>query len=208
MNDIYENDNDISFPVKFVGRIEVVRPVGLQLLSEALASLKNSDHVTSSEGKGKKSKVSLFLSMNGIDILEHDTKFMLYTCPLFLVSFCAVHPTLPNHFGFVAQHPASDAYYCYLFRSKKFSHLLVSLIGDAFHASKRDENIGRNRDLVVEALRHRNKTLLKENAELKRRIAALTQGEELDEDSLGVSVFTDALNAWYWHVWHLTNQNP
>lgn len=47
-------------------------------------------------------------------------QFMLYTCPLFLVSFCAVHPTLPNHFGFVAQHPASDTYFCYLFRSKKF----------------------------------------------------------------------------------------
>lgn len=47
-------------------------------------------------------------------------QFLLYSCPLSTVSFCAVLPTSPEVFGFVAQHPAANTYHCYLFQSKKF----------------------------------------------------------------------------------------
>ncbi|KAJ3585805.1 hypothetical protein NHX12_012214 [Muraenolepis orangiensis] len=68
-------------------------------------------------------------------------KYMLYTCPLPSVSFCAVLPSSPKVFGFVAKHPASDMYHCYLFQSQKFSHVLVSVIGDTFRAGKKEENV-------------------------------------------------------------------
>lgn len=117
-------------------------------------------------------------------------QFLLYTCPLSTVSFCAILPSSPKVFGFVAQHPAADMNHCYLFQSTKFvsiprnngcavpvlvkwdiealvlvlmhgfswtlqSHVLVSLIGDAFQASKKQERTVGARDLIVEALRHK-----------------------------------------------------
>uniref|UniRef100_A0A8C4EXP1 PID domain-containing protein n=1 Tax=Dicentrarchus labrax TaxID=13489 RepID=A0A8C4EXP1_DICLA len=118
MSDTSEDDNEISFQVKFLGRVEVVRPDGLQILDEAVESLKVNKH--SSEKAAKKSKVYLFLSLSGIDILENKTKFLLYTCPLSTISFCAILPSSPKVFGFVARHPAADMYHCYLFQSKTF----------------------------------------------------------------------------------------
>ncbi|XP_041802627.1 PTB domain-containing engulfment adapter protein 1-like [Chelmon rostratus] len=173
MGDILEDDNEISFPVKFLGRVEVVRPDGLQILNEAAQSLKTPDEY-SSEKAAKKSKVHLFLSLSGVDILEYKTKFLLYTCHLSTISFCAVLPSAPKVFGFVAKHPAADTHHCYLFQSKKFSHVLVSVIGDTFRASKQEKSVKGGQDLVVEALRHKNKMLQRENAELKRRLAGQT----------------------------------
>ncbi|KAL1020774.1 hypothetical protein UPYG_G00004500 [Umbra pygmaea] len=172
MSDISDDDNEISFEVKFLGRVEVLRSEGIQILNEALQSLKMPT-TDSTEKIQKKSKVWLFLSMTGIDILEHKTKFMLYTCPLPSVSFCAIIPSTPKVFGFVAKHPAADMYHCYLFQSKTFSHLLVSVIGDAFRATNREHHLrGGGRDLIVEALRHKNKVLQRENAELRMRLSA------------------------------------
>ncbi|XP_072304655.1 PTB domain-containing engulfment adapter protein 1-like [Eucyclogobius newberryi] len=170
MSDISEDDNEITFRVKFLGRVEVLRPEGLQILEEAALSLKIADS-TSSEKAAKNSKVHLFLSLNGLDILENKTKFLLYSCPLPTVSFCAVIPSSPKVFGFVAKHPAADMYHCYLFQSKKFSHVLVSVIGDAFKASQKESSVQGGRDLIVEALRHKNKLLQRENAELKKKLA-------------------------------------
>ncbi|XP_037629310.1 PTB domain-containing engulfment adapter protein 1-like [Sebastes umbrosus] len=172
MSDI-EEDNEICFSVKFLGRVEVVRPDGLQILSEAAESLKTPDKY-SSEKVAKKSKVDVFLSLSGIDILENKTKFLLYSCPLSTISFCAVLPSSPKVFGFVARPPVADMNHCYLFQSKKFSHVLVSVIGDAFQASKKEESVRGGRDLIVEALRHKNKMLQRENAELKRGLAGQT----------------------------------
>ncbi|KAL3063848.1 hypothetical protein OYC64_000214 [Pagothenia borchgrevinki] len=168
-----EEDNEISFPVKFLGRVEVVRSDGLEILSEAAQSLKTPDQF-SSEKVARKSKVHLFLSLSGIDILENKTKFLLYSCPLSTISFCAVLPSSPKVFGFVARHPAADTNHCYLFQSQAFSHVLVSVIGDAFRASKKEESIRGGRDLIVEALRHKNKVLQRENEELKKRLAGQT----------------------------------
>ncbi|XP_028308958.1 PTB domain-containing engulfment adapter protein 1 isoform X2 [Gouania willdenowi] len=137
MNDTSEDDNEISFLVKFLGRVEVVHPDGLQVLQDAALSL----------------------------------KFLLYSCPMSTVSFCAILPSSPKVCGFVARHPAADRYHCYLFKSKSLAPVLVSVIGDTFRVSKRNESVRGGRDLIVEALRHKNKVLQKENAELKRRLA-------------------------------------
>ncbi|XP_050952138.1 PTB domain-containing engulfment adapter protein 1 isoform X2 [Labeo rohita] len=176
MSDI-EDDSEIYFSVKFLGRIQVVRPSGMQILTDAVEALQDPNIVM--EEKMKKTKVHLFLTRSAIDILEHKTKFMLYSCSLSSVSFCAVHPTQPKTLGFVARHPAADMYHCYIFQSKKFSHILVSIIGDAFRASKQDGGLHGHRDLVVEALRHKNKVLERENAELRRRLQA--SGENAGE---------------------------
>ena len=40
------------------------------------------------------------------------------------------------------------------------SHVLVSVIGDAFRASKKEESIRGGRDLIVEALRHKVRFML------------------------------------------------
>ncbi|XP_028265255.1 PTB domain-containing engulfment adapter protein 1-like [Parambassis ranga] len=124
----------------------------------------------SSEKAAKNSRVHLFLTLSGIDILENKTKFLLYSCPLSTISFCAVLPSSPKVFGFVARHPAADMHHCYLFQSSKFSHVLVSVIGDAFRVSRQEETVRGGRDLIVEALRHKNKMLQKENEELKRKL--------------------------------------
>ncbi|XP_075882161.1 PTB domain-containing engulfment adapter protein 1 [Nelusetta ayraudi] len=164
-----EEDREISFSVKFLGRFEVVRPDGLRVLEEAAESLKTPDEY-STEKAPKKSKVHLFLSLSGVDILESKTRFLLYTCPLPTISYSAVLPLTPKVFGFVARHPAANTYHCYLFQSKKFSHVLVSLIGDAFKASKTETELPGRRDLIVEALRHKNKMLQREVDNLKRRL--------------------------------------
>ncbi|XP_036447436.1 PTB domain-containing engulfment adapter protein 1-like isoform X1 [Colossoma macropomum] len=169
MSDI-EDDTEISFSVKFLDRVEVVRPDGMEILMEAAAALQNPDRAVSEKVKKKKTKVHLFLSRSAIDILEHKTKFMLYTCSLSSVSFCAVHQTQPKLFGFIAKHPAVDTFHCYIFQSRKFSHLMVSVIGDAFRASRQSTNLRGSRDLVVEALRHKNNVLQRENTELKRKL--------------------------------------
>ncbi|KAA0706795.1 hypothetical protein E1301_Tti019695 [Triplophysa tibetana] len=150
----------------------------MQILTDAAESLQNPNTEVDVKMKKSKNKVHLFLTRSAIDILEHKTKFMLYTCPLASVSFCAVHPTQPKILGFVAKHPATDMFHCYILESKKFSHLLVSVIGDAFQACKQNESLGGDRDLVVEALRHKNKILQRENTELKRRLRA--NGENAD----------------------------
>ncbi|XP_034394075.1 PTB domain-containing engulfment adapter protein 1-like [Cyclopterus lumpus] len=173
MSDTSEDDNEISFQVKFLGRVEVLRPDGPHTLSEAAQSLKTPDKF-SSEKAAKRSKVHLFLSLAGIDVLENKTKFLLYSCPLATISFCAVLPSAPKVFGFVARHPAADTNHCYLFQSKAFSHVLVSAIGDAFRSSKKEAHIRGGRDLIVEALRHKNKMLQRENAELKKLLAGQT----------------------------------
>uniref|UniRef100_A0A8C1I9L2 PID domain-containing protein n=1 Tax=Cyprinus carpio TaxID=7962 RepID=A0A8C1I9L2_CYPCA len=117
MSDI-DDDSEIYFSVKFLGRIQVVRPGGMQILTDAVQALQ--DPNTEMDEKMKKTKVHLFLTRSAIDILEHKTKFMLYSCALPSVSFCAVHPTRPKILGFVARHPAADMYHCYIFQSKKF----------------------------------------------------------------------------------------
>ncbi|XP_008299560.1 PTB domain-containing engulfment adapter protein 1 [Stegastes partitus] len=114
-----EDDCEISFQVKFLGRVEVVRSDGLRILEDAVQSLKTPD-AYSSEKVVKKSKVHLFLSTSSIDILENKTKFLLYSCPLSTISFSAVLPSSPKVFGFVAKHPAADTYHCYVFKSNKF----------------------------------------------------------------------------------------
>ncbi|XP_054602163.2 PTB domain-containing engulfment adapter protein 1 isoform X1 [Nothobranchius furzeri] len=119
MDDIIDDSNEILFTVKFLGRVEVVRPSGVQILEEAAQNLKTPDKY-SSEKASKKSKVHLYLSSNTLDILEHKTKFLLYSCPLTTVSFCAVLSSSPKVFGFVAQHLATDTFHCYLFQSRKF----------------------------------------------------------------------------------------
>ncbi|XP_077471866.1 PTB domain-containing engulfment adapter protein 1 [Stigmatopora argus] len=164
-----EEDNEISFTVKFMGRVEVASPKGLNILEEAAQSLKSPDP-HASEKAAKKSKVHIFVSLSGIDILENKTKFLLYTCPLPTISFCAVMPSSPKVFGFVAKHPAVDVYHCYLFKTETLAHVLVSTIGDVFRATKKEDNYRGSRDLIVEALRHKNKMLQKENSELKRRL--------------------------------------
>ncbi|KAM3617662.1 uncharacterized protein V6R79_009387 [Siganus canaliculatus] len=169
MSDISGDDNEIFFKVKFLGRVEVVRSEGLKVLDEALESLKTPD-TSVPEKATKKSKVYLFLSLKGIDVLENQTKFLLYSCPLSTISFCAVLPSSPKIFGYVTQHPVADTYYCYLFQSKKFSHVLVSVIGDLFKASQNEENVRGKNDLIVEALRHKNKVLQKENDSLKMQL--------------------------------------
>ncbi|XP_028308957.1 PTB domain-containing engulfment adapter protein 1 isoform X1 [Gouania willdenowi] len=169
MNDTSEDDNEISFLVKFLGRVEVVHPDGLQVLQDAALSLKTQEKYSTE--KATKCKVHVFVSQSGIDILENETKFLLYSCPMSTVSFCAILPSSPKVCGFVARHPAADRYHCYLFKSKSLAPVLVSVIGDTFRVSKRNESVRGGRDLIVEALRHKNKVLQKENAELKRRLA-------------------------------------
>ncbi|XP_039519951.1 PTB domain-containing engulfment adapter protein 1-like isoform X1 [Pimephales promelas] len=169
MSDI-DDESEIFFSIKFLGRIQVVRPGGMQTLKDAVEALQ--DPSMDMAEKMKKTKVHLFLTRTAIDILEHKTKFMLYSCALPSVSFCAVHPSQPKILGFIAKHPAADMHHCYIFQSKKFSHLLVSIIGDSFRSYKQNEGLHGDRDLVVEALRHKNKVLERENAELKRRLQA------------------------------------
>ncbi|XP_012686428.2 PTB domain-containing engulfment adapter protein 1-like [Clupea harengus] len=171
------DDNEISFTVKFLGRVEVHRPQGMQTLNESAGVLLNPDK--NDTETAKKRKAYLFLSQKGIDILEHKTKFLIHTCTLDAVSFCAVHQTMPKLFGFVAKHLTSDKYHCYMFQCKKFSHLVVSLIGDMFKASEQRVAVRGSRDLVVEALQLRIRALQRENEALQRRLQNV--GDERSE---------------------------
>lgn len=124
------------------------------------------------------------LTLDSLELTSAFPQFLLYTCPLQTISFCAVLPSSPKVFGFVAQHHAANTCHCYLFQSKKFvsvsltftsnssspqsvsllkcnlimilqSHVLVSVIGDAFRVSKKEDSVRGGKDLLVEALRHK-----------------------------------------------------
>ncbi|XP_063063755.1 PTB domain-containing engulfment adapter protein 1-like [Engraulis encrasicolus] len=192
MTDADEN-NEISFSVKFLGRTETRRPDGMETLNKAAEILLKPDK--NDKEKNKKNKAYLFLSLSAIDILEHKTKFLIHSCTLESVSFCAVHKTNPKLFGFIAKHPASNTYHCYMFQCKNFSHLVVSLIGDTFKASQKlEDKVKGSRDLVVEALRLRIKALQKENDMLKKRLrekraeeARQEEAEHSDDESSSTS---------------------
>ena len=77
--------------------------------------------------------LNVSLSLTWIDRWLSCLQFLLYTCPLSTVCYCAVLPSSPEVFGFVAQHPAAETYHCYLFESKKF----VSIPIVAYNPSKR-----------------------------------------------------------------------
>ncbi|XP_046724990.1 PTB domain-containing engulfment adapter protein 1-like isoform X2 [Silurus meridionalis] len=110
-------------------------------------------------------------------------QFMLYSCTLSSVSFCAVHQFQSKLFGFIANHPALDSSHCYVFQSTKFSHLLVSVIGDVFQSSRCLDSMRGSRDLVVEALRHKNKVLQKENVELKKKLQEKGRSDTAEEET-------------------------
>uniref|UniRef100_A0A4W5JHK6 Uncharacterized protein n=1 Tax=Hucho hucho TaxID=62062 RepID=A0A4W5JHK6_9TELE len=86
-----------------------------------------------------------------LQLPREDETFMLYTCPLSSVSFCAVLPTPPKVFGFVVKHLQ-----IYAFRRER------SLRGEWW-------------DLTVEALSHKIRLkrfiLQRENAELCMRLS-------------------------------------
>ncbi|KAI4882761.1 hypothetical protein NFI96_017078, partial [Prochilodus magdalenae] len=152
---------------QFLDRVEVVRPDGMQILMEAASSLQDPDREPSEKVRKKKTKVHLFLSKSAIDILEHKTKVTTEHSNRLSAEQQVDQLTQPIQGDL---HPRSDSYHCYLFQSKKFSHLLVSVIGDAFRANQQSTNLRGSRDLVVEALRHKNNVLQRENSELRRKL--------------------------------------
>lgn len=77
-------------------------------------------HKISFDFKCECSLITRFLTL-----LSCCPQFLLYTCPLHTVSFCAVLPSSPKVFGFVARHPAANMYHCYLFQSKNFVSLYL-----------------------------------------------------------------------------------
>uniref|UniRef100_A0A8C7LV33 Uncharacterized protein n=1 Tax=Oncorhynchus mykiss TaxID=8022 RepID=A0A8C7LV33_ONCMY len=110
-------------------------------------------------------------------------QFMLYTCPLSSVSFCAILPTPPKVFGFVFKHPAADTTFVSTY------HLLVFLIADAF---RRERSLrGERRDLTVEALSHKIRLkrliLQRENVELRMRLNA---SGDVNEEAVGLHTHT------------------
>uniref|UniRef100_A0A8C8ILN7 Uncharacterized protein n=1 Tax=Oncorhynchus tshawytscha TaxID=74940 RepID=A0A8C8ILN7_ONCTS len=135
--------------------------------------------------------LAFYHSHSYFPLLSCVPQFMLYTCPLSSVTFCAVLPTPPKVFGFVFKHPATFVnLLSFLFPcSSPQYHLLVFIIADAFcrERSLRGERL----HLTVEALSHKIRLkrliLQRENVELWMRLNA---SGDVNEEAVGLNTHT------------------
>uniref|UniRef100_A0A4W6DC73 PID domain-containing protein n=1 Tax=Lates calcarifer TaxID=8187 RepID=A0A4W6DC73_LATCA len=88
MSDTSEDDNEISFRVKFLGRVEVVRPDGLQILDEAAQSLKTADKYSPRKGSQEEQSSSLPVSEWDRHFGKQNQVFVVYMPTLHCFLLC------------------------------------------------------------------------------------------------------------------------
>lgn len=134
-NQIWENDAEnikhggCTFPVKYLGSIEVSESRGTQVCSQAAHQMK-----MSSTGK-KKQRVTLWVTEETLRVTDDDTKCMVVDQVIEKVSFCTPDPHDDKLFSYICRDGTSRRWLCHSFKGIKDSGERIShAVGCAFAA--------------------------------------------------------------------------
>lgn len=114
-----------SFPVKYLGSLEVQESRGIELCEESLKSLKKS--------KKKPILGTLHISGDGIQVVDKDTKGMIVDQTIEKVSFCAPDRNYDKGFAYICRDGTTKRWICHGFMAKDESgERLSHALGCAF----------------------------------------------------------------------------
>ncbi|CAN0403977.1 unnamed protein product [Lampetra fluviatilis] len=114
-----------SFPVKYLGCVEVEDSRGMQVCEEAIKRLKSSGQ--------KKTRAMLWVSADGLRVVEDSTKDLIVDQLIEKVSFCAPDRNLERAFSYICRDGTTRRWMCHCFMAARDSgERLSHAVGCAF----------------------------------------------------------------------------
>lgn len=129
-----------SFPVKYLGCVEVFESRGMQVCEEALKVLRNS--------RRRPVRGVLYVSGDGLRVVDDETKGLLVDQTIEKVSFCAPDRNHEKGFSYICRDGTTRRWMCHgFFAVKESGERLSHAVGCAFAAclerkQKRDKECG------------------------------------------------------------------
>lgn len=129
-----------SFPVKYLGCVEVYESRGMQVCEEALKVLRNS--------RRRPLRGMLYVSGDGLRVVDDDTKGLIVDQTIEKVSFCAPDRNHEKGFSYICRDGTTRRWMCHGFVAvKETGERLSHAVGCAFAAclerkQKRDKECG------------------------------------------------------------------
>ncbi|KAL9957759.1 hypothetical protein ACROYT_G034697 [Oculina patagonica] len=131
---IWENDSykvrngGVSFPVKYVGSIEVTESRGTQVCAEAFRKLKE-------VGTGKKKRMQLLVTADCVRVVDEQTKSLVIDQTIEKVSFCTPDPSNERVFSYICRDGTTRRWICHCFIAlRDTGERLSHAVGCAFTA--------------------------------------------------------------------------
>ncbi|XP_062545726.1 protein numb isoform X2 [Armigeres subalbatus] len=129
-----------TFPVKYLGCVEVFESRGMQVCEEALKVLRNS--------RRRAIRAQLHVSGDGLRVVEEDTKGLIVDQTIEKVSFCAPDRNTDRGFSYICRDGTTRRWMCHGFlASKDTGERLSHAVGCAFavcleRKQRRDKECG------------------------------------------------------------------
>ncbi|XP_055601283.1 protein numb isoform X2 [Uranotaenia lowii] len=129
-----------TFPVKYLGCVEVFESRGMQVCEEALKVLRNS--------RRRAIRAQLHVSGDGLRVVEEDTKGLIVDQTIEKVSFCAPDRNTDKGFSYICRDGTTRRWMCHGFlASKDTGERLSHAVGCAFavcleRKQRRDKECG------------------------------------------------------------------
>lgn len=131
---IWENDSykvrngGVSFPVKYVGSIEVTESRGTQVCAEAFRKMKE-------VGTGKKKRMQLLVTADCVRVVDEQTKSLVIDQTIEKVSFCTPDPSNDRVFSYICREGTTRRWMCHSFIAlRDTGERLSHAVGCAFTA--------------------------------------------------------------------------
>lgn len=131
---IWENDSykvrngGVSFPVKYVGSIEVTESRGTQVCAEAFRKMKEA-------GVAKKKRMQLLVTADCVRVVDEQTKSLVIDQTIEKVSFCTPDPSNDRVFSYICREGTTRRWMCHSFIAMRDTgERLSHAVGCAFTA--------------------------------------------------------------------------
>lgn len=131
---IWENDSykvrngGVSFPVKYVGSIEVTESRGTQVCAEAFRKMKE-------VGTVKKKRMQLLVTADCVRVVDEQTKSLVIDQTIEKVSFCTPDPSNDRVFSYICREGTTRRWMCHSFIAMRDTgERLSHAVGCAFTA--------------------------------------------------------------------------
>lgn len=131
---IWENDSykvrngGVSFPVKYVGSIEVSESRGTQVCAEAYRKMKET-------GIAKKKRMQLLVTADCVRVVDEQTKSLVIDQTIEKVSFCTPDPSNDRVFSYICREGTTRRWMCHSFVAvRDTGERLSHAVGCAFTA--------------------------------------------------------------------------
>lgn len=131
---IWENDSykvrngGVSFPVKYVGSIEVSESRGTQVCAEAFRKMKE-------VGTAKKKRMQLLVTADCVRVVDEQTKSLVIDQTIEKVSFCTPDPSNERVFSYICREGTTRRWMCHCFIAlRDTGERLSHAVGCAFTA--------------------------------------------------------------------------